>query len=69
MSFFLIAGFHRTFQVAQVVQTVKNTDYINTVSDRFLNKIFNNIIGIMTVSKDVLSSEKHLQLGILKSCS
>ena len=69
MSFFLIAGFHRTFQVAQVIQTVKNTDYINTVCDGFLYEILYNIICIVTVTQDILSSEKHLKLGILKCCS
>ena len=56
MSAFLIAGFYGAFQVTQVVQTVKNSDNVNTVCDGFLYEVLNHIISIMTISKNILSS-------------
>ena len=54
-------------QVAQIVQTVENTDDINTVGDGFLYKVLHHVVGVGTVAQDVLSAEEHLQLGILEA--
>ena len=50
-------------QVTQIVQAVEDTDNINTVRDRLLNKAVYNVICIRSVSQDILTSEKHLQLS------
>ena len=55
-----VGGVYRLLQVAQVVQAVKNTDNINAVGNGFFYEIIHHVIRIRTVSKDILSSEKHL---------
>ena len=65
MSFFLICSLNGCLQIAQIVQTVKDTDNINTVCDGFLYEIFYYVVCIRTVTKNVLSTEQHLQLRVL----
>ena len=67
MGFFLISRLYGCLQVAHIVQTVENTDNINSVCDRLLNKIFYHVVGIRTVSEDILSAEKHLKFGVFKA--
>ena len=50
MSAFFVCCFYRCLKVTNIIQTVKNTDNINSVGDRFLNKILYYIIGIMIIS-------------------
>ncbi len=69
MSLFLIRCLHRRLQVADIIQTVKNTDNIDTVRNRLLNKILHHVIRIMIIAQNILPAEEHLQLCILKSCS
>ena len=69
MSFFPVGGLYSCLQVADIIQTVKDTDNINTVGNGLLYKVLHNIVCIMVISQDVLSAEQHLQLGVLKSVS
>ena len=69
MSFFSVGGFYSCLQVADIVQTVKDTDDVNTVGNGLLYKVLHYIICIVVISQNVLSAEQHLQLGVLKSVS
>ena len=59
-----LAGFDRLLQIAQVVQRVKYPDNIYTVFYGFFYKVIHNIVRIMLVAQNILTSEKHLQLGV-----
>ena len=69
VSAFLLSRINRGLKVSGIVESVENTDFINTVSDGLLNKIFNNIVGIMTVAENILTSEKHLEFCVLDVCT
>ena len=69
MAMLFVCSMYSSLKVAKVVHTVENTDDIDTICQRFLNKILYNIISVWTVSKNVLATEKHLQLCVLKSCT
>ena len=69
MSVLLIGCLYSSLKVTKIVQTVKDTDDINSVCDRLLYEILYYVICIMVVTKNVLTTEKHLQLCILEACS
>ena len=56
----MCAGFfgdtHRHFEVADVVQRVKNPDDSNAVVDGPFDKLGHHIIGVMVVAENVLSA-------------
>ena len=64
VSLFLLRGLNSRLQVFDIVQSVKNTDDIDTVGHRLLDEIFQDVVGIMAVAQHILASEQHLQLGI-----
>ncbi len=53
-----------SFKISYIVKCVKDPYYVNTVCNRFLNEIFNQIVCVVTITQHILSSEKHLKLGI-----
>ena len=65
MSALALCSVDSGLEVAGVVQRIKNTDNVDAVSDRLLYEICDNVVGVMTVAEDVLTAEKHLELGIL----
>ena len=67
MSALFVGCLYCGLQVTKVIQTVEDTDDINTVCDGFLYKVLNHIITIRTISQNVLSTEQHLQLGLFSS--
>ena len=56
-------------EISCIVESIEYTDYINTVCYRFLYKVFNDVVSIVTVTKNILTSEEHLKLGILNVIS
>ena len=64
MSIFLVGGLYGSLKVPDIIQAVEDPDDIYTVCNGFLNKVLYHIICIVIVSEDVLSTEKHLKLGI-----
>ena len=62
MTAFLLCSVDSSLKVSNVIESIENSDDINTVSDRLLNKLFYNVIGIVSVAEDVLTAEKHLKL-------
>ena len=50
-------GFHRGFNVTQIVQCIEYTEYINAVIRRFLHKGFHHVIGVMAITEQVLSAQ------------
>ena len=53
--------FYRDFHVACIIQSVEDTEYINTVTVRLLNEFFDNIIWVVAVSHNILPAQKHMQ--------
>ena len=64
---FLTGSIDRCLKVTKVVQTVENTDNVNTVGDGLLNEVLNYVVGIVTISQDVLAAEQHLQLRVFET--
>ena len=67
MCFFFLCRRNCCLQVTDIIHTVKNTDDIDSVCDRFLYEILYHVIGIRTISEDVLSTEQHLQFCVFES--
>ena len=63
----LVGSINCFLKVSQVIKAVKDSDDIDSVCDGLLNESINNVICIRSVSEDVLSSEEHLELGVLES--
>ena len=64
MTLLLLCCLDGSFKVADIVQCVEDTDYVDTVGDGLLYEVLNQIVGIVTVAQHVLSSEQHLELSI-----
>ena len=60
----LHGSFHSHLQVVDVVQSVEDTDHIDTVLHGLLNEQLHEIIGVVGVAQHVLSTQQHLQLGV-----
>ena len=67
MSVLFVGSLYCSLQVTEIVQTVKDTDDINTVCDGFLYKILYHIICVGTITQNVLSTEQHLQFGVFEA--
>ena len=65
VSLFLLCSVYSCAKVSFVVKSVENTNDIDTVCYRLLYEVFNNVVSIVAVSEDILSSEKHLKLCVL----
>ena len=57
-------GLDRAFEVTDVVQSIEDTDDVDAVFDGFLDEFLDDVIGVMTITEDVLASEKHLQFRV-----
>ena len=55
--------------VADIVEGVKYSDDVNSVFNALFNKEADNIVGVMLVAQKILTSEKHLKLGVGAGCS
>ena len=62
-----VGGIYSLLQIAQVVETVKDTDNVNSVGDGLLDKSVHHVVRIGPVAQNILTAEKHLELGILKT--
>ena len=59
-----LAGFDRLLQIAQIVQRVKYPDNVYAVLYGLFNKHVYNVVRVMLITQNILSPEKHLQLGV-----
>ena len=64
MSAFLLSCVDSSLKVSDIVESIENSDDIDAVCNRLLYKIFEYIVSIVTVTEHILSSEKHLELGV-----
>ena len=53
-------GLHRGFEISRIVERVENTHDADAVPDGFFNKLFDEIVRIVTIPQKVLASQKHL---------
>ena len=56
--------FDSDFEILKVVQRVEDADDVDAVANRRTNETLDDIIGIMLVAQDVLTTQKHLQLRV-----
>ena len=54
----------RHFDIAYIVKRVEDTDYVDAVLNALLDEKAHDIVGVMLVAEEILTSEKHLELGI-----
>ena len=57
-------SFQRCLKVARVVHCVEHTENVYAIGSRTLYKLFNHVISVMTVAKQVLTTQQHLVLGL-----
>ena len=57
-------GLHGNLQVVHVVQSVKNTDDVDTVFHGLLDEELYEIVGVVGVAQNILTPQQHLQLGV-----
>ena len=62
MSAFFFDLIRRDFHIAQVVQRVEDPDNVNAVAHGVLDELAHNVVSVMAVSHQILTSQKHLQL-------
>ena len=67
MPFLFVGCLHCRLEIAKVVETVENTDNVDSVGNGFLYEIFYHIVAVGTVSQNILPAEEHLQLCVLKA--
>ena len=48
---------NRDFNIAYIVERVKNSDDVNAVFNRFFDEHSDNIIGIMLIPKQILPAQ------------
>ncbi len=63
----LLTALYSLLHISRIVERVEDTQDIATVLYRLLDKFVDHVICIMLISKDILTSEKHLQLGLRHS--
>ena len=66
MALLFVGSLYGGLQVSQVVQTVKNTDDVNSVCNGFLHEILYHVVSVRTVSQNVLAAEQHLQGSLFR---
>jgi hypothetical protein len=60
---------YRPVEVPRVVERVKNTNYVYSVPDCLIHKFIDDVVGVMLVSEQVLSSEQHLHFRFFDNLS
>ena len=59
----LFAALHSLAHVARVIERVENADDVDAVLDGLLDKLLDDVVGVVLVTENVLPSQKHLQFG------
>ncbi len=54
----------RRFHIARVVHGVEDAEHVHAVFHRAFNKTLHHIIGIVTITEQVLAAQQHLQGGL-----
>ena len=60
----LTNGLDRTIQVTRIVHGVENPEHVYAVLGGTLTETVDHIIGVMTVTQQVLATQQHLLLGV-----
>ena len=61
-----LRGLYRSLHVTKIIQAVENSDSVDTVLNRLLDKAVYNIIRVMGISEDILSTQQHLGRCLLE---
>ena len=59
-------GFNRGFEVSYVIKSVENSDYGYAVVYARFNELIYDVVGIMFVTEQILTAEKHLNGSFLE---
>ena len=65
MAVLFVGSLYCCLQVTQVVQTVEDTDNVDTICDGLLYEVLYDVVAVGTVTQNVLSTEQHLQRSFL----
>ena len=60
----LFRGLEGGFDVAEVVEGVKDADDVDAVFDAQLDKLLHHVVVVVLVAQQVLAAQKHLQAGV-----
>ena len=60
----LLGSLQSGADVAEIVQSVEDTQHVNAVLDGQLYKLFHHIVVVVLVAQQVLATEQHLQPGV-----
>ena len=60
----LFSGICSTLQVARIVASIEDTENSDTVAGSSLNELIYNVIGIMAITQQVLTTQQHHDGGI-----
>ena len=63
----LLACLDGALDISKIIKRIKNTDNVYAVINGTLYKLIHYIIGIMLVSKQILSAQQHLLGNALRS--
>ena len=60
----LLGGLQGGLDVAEVVESIEDTDHVDAVLDGQLYKLFHHVVVVVLVAKQVLAAQEHLQPGV-----
>ncbi len=56
----------RRFNVSEIVERVEDTDDVHAVLNALADETTHSVIRVVPVTQDILSAQKHLELGVLE---
>ena len=54
-------GLDSTLKVARIVERIENSEHVDAMNGRSLDKLVNNVIGVMAIAEEILRSKQHLK--------
>ena len=67
VTFLFLGRVDSGLEVSGIVERVEDTQDVDAVGYRLLDKVLDDVVGVMTVAEDILSAEEHLKFGVLES--
>src|SRR4030043_1659576 len=64
MLLFILYGFKDSYKVSFVVDSIEDTEHVDTAVGSMMSECGDYIIGVIAIADQVLTAQKHLQSGI-----